>query len=155
MIKEAFNISKRPLLLYENNMYLIDSTNVHLHRQYVKKYYDRDELKWFDINILRLIRRNKNNTFMLRYADETNRNIIIKLISDYRKDILGEVHISCKDEIARFMGRLEHGPVCVYFESFRVAYDNLYEYRDTDDTYAARHDYKVIKLEHKHLMTIE
>ena len=45
MIKEAFNISKRPLLLYENNMYLIDSTNVHLHRQYVKKYYDRDELK--------------------------------------------------------------------------------------------------------------
>lgn len=89
------------------------------------------------------------------YADETNRNIIIKLISDYRKDILGEGCISCKDEIARFMGRLEHGPICVYFESLRVAYDNLYEYRDIDDTYAARHDYKVIKLEHKHLMTIE
>lgn len=48
------------------------------------------------------------------YADETNRNIIIKLISDYRKDILGEGCISCKDEIARFMGRLEHGPfVCI------------------------------------------
>jgi hypothetical protein len=89
------------------------------------------------------------------YADETNHDIIIKLISDYRKDILGEGHISCKDEIARFMGRLEHGPICVYFESLRVAYDNLYEYRDTDDTYAARHDYKVIKLEHKNLMTIE
>ena len=53
------------------------------------------------------------------------------------------------------MGRLEHGPICVYFESLRVAYDNLYEYRDIDDTYAARHDYKVIKLEHKNLMTIE
>lgn len=85
MIKEAFNISKRPLLLYENNMYLIDSTTVHLHRQYVKKYYDRDELKWFDINILRLIRRNKNNTFMLRYADDA-----IYGFKPHKKDIVSE-----------------------------------------------------------------
>ena len=70
MIKEDFDISKKPLLLYANHIYLVDSKNVNLHRQYVETYYDNDELKWFDINVLSLIRRNKDNIFMLRYADD-------------------------------------------------------------------------------------
>ena len=69
MIKENFDISKRPLQIYTNAVYLVDSTNVELHRKYVEKYYDHDELKWFDINVLRRIRGNKDNIFMLKYAD--------------------------------------------------------------------------------------
>lgn len=89
------------------------------------------------------------------YADETNCDSMSKLISDYRKDVLGDDSFSCEDEIAGFTRRLKQGPVFVYFAARIVAYDNLSDYCDIDDTYAARHDYKVIKLEHKHLMTIE
>lgn len=89
------------------------------------------------------------------YADETNRDSMIKLISDYRKDVLGEGSVSCEDEIAGFTRRLKQGPVFVYFEARRVAYDNLYDYCDIKATYAALAKYKVVKLEKRNLMTIE
>ena len=89
------------------------------------------------------------------YADETNHNIMIKLISDYRKNGLDDGRVSYEDDIAGFTRRLKQGPVFVYFDARRVAYNNLYDYGDIDDTYAARNKYTVIKLEHRNLMTIE
>lgn len=89
------------------------------------------------------------------YADESNRNIMIELISDYRKNELGEGEILCGEAIERFTYRLNTGPVFAFFERYRVAYDNVSQYRNIDDSFAAEMDYKVIKLENRTLMTIE
>ena len=89
------------------------------------------------------------------YADESNRNIMIELISDYRKNELGEGRVSCADAIERFTDRLNTGPVFVFFERYRVAYDNVSQYCNIDDSFAAETDYNVIKLENRNLMTIE
>lgn len=87
MIKENFDISKRPLQIYANAVYLVDSTNVELHRKYVEKYYDHDELKWFDINVLRRICKNKENIFMLKYADEVIYDSRLRNVVDVPKDL--------------------------------------------------------------------
>lgn len=69
MIKQKFDISKKPLLLYDDNAYLVDSKNVNLHRQYVEKYYDLHELHWFDDMVMKPIRENKYDTVMLCYRE--------------------------------------------------------------------------------------
>ena len=89
------------------------------------------------------------------YADESNRHIMIELISDYRKNELGEGKMLCSEAIERFTDRLNTGPVFAFFERYRVAYDNLSQYRNIDDSFAVEADYKVIKLETRNLMTIE
>lgn len=38
MKTQNFNLSKRPLLLYDKVAYLVDYKNVELYRQYVEKY---------------------------------------------------------------------------------------------------------------------
>ena len=87
------------------------------------------------------------------YADETNRNIMIELISDYRKNGLGKGRI--KTAIERFEQRLNTGHVFVFFERNRVTYDNLSDYCSIEDTYAAEENYKVVKLNNRDLIIFE
>lgn len=89
------------------------------------------------------------------YADESNRNIMIDLISDYRKNELCEDENRCRGAIERFTDRLNSGPVFTFFEPYRVAYDNLSQHRNIEATFAAETDYNVIKLDNRNLMTIE
>ena len=89
------------------------------------------------------------------YADESNRNIMIELISDYRKNVLGECEPLCVEAIERFTDRLNSGPVFTFFEPYRIAYDNLSQHRNIEATFAAETDYNVIKLDNRNLMTIE
>ena len=83
------------------------------------------------------------------YADETNRNIMIELISDYRKNVLGEGRIYCQTTLESFKQRINMGPVFVFFDRYRVAYDNLFDYWNIEDTYAAEKNYKVVKLQNR------
>ena len=89
------------------------------------------------------------------YADETNRNIMIKLISDYRKNVLGDDDNYCNEGLERFEQRLNTGPVFVFFEKNRVAYDNVSDYRNIKDSYAAEMEYDIVKLNNRGLMTFE
>lgn len=69
MITQNFNILKKPLLIYDDVAYLVDSKNVNLHRHYVEKYYDMQELHWFDDMIMKPIRENKYDVVMLHYLE--------------------------------------------------------------------------------------
>lgn len=89
------------------------------------------------------------------YADETNRNIMIEIISDYRKKALGESGNDCHEGLERFKNRLNMGPVFVFFERNRVAYNNLSAYPTIEETYAAEMNYKVVKVNYRSVITIE
>jgi hypothetical protein len=68
MITQPFDISKKPLSLYDKNAYWVDCKNVKLHRKLVQKYYDSEELQWFDYRIQEPIYRNEG-PFILYYRE--------------------------------------------------------------------------------------
>ena len=71
MIQQNFDISKRPLMVYDATAYLVDYKNVTLHRQYIEKYYDINDLDWFDKLILKRMHDDKNNTMVIYYRQDT------------------------------------------------------------------------------------
>lgn len=89
------------------------------------------------------------------YTDETNRNIMIELITDYRKNVLGEGDRDCHTALARFKQRLNTGPVFVFFDRYRITYDNLSAYCNIENTFAAEMEYNVVKLSNRTLIIIE
>ena len=84
MITQPFDISKKPLSLYDKNAYWVDCKNVKLHRKLVQKYYDSEELQWFDDRIQEPIYRNEGpfytieNMYMLNQMRNTTLNNIVK-----------------------------------------------------------------------------
>lgn len=66
MKTQNFNLSKRPLLLYDKVAYLVDYKNVELYRQYVEKYCSELELTWFDAEIMSEI---DGNEFILYFVE--------------------------------------------------------------------------------------
>lgn len=69
MIKQKFDISKKPLTTRSKVAYYVDYTNVEMHRKYVAKYYGLDLCK-FDVWIGHEIRHNKNYTAILYYKQK-------------------------------------------------------------------------------------
>ena len=70
MRTQKFNLSKRPLLIYDKVAYLVDYKNVELYRQYIEQYYDQKELVWFDDLILTKTCENKHQTFILYFGSK-------------------------------------------------------------------------------------
>lgn len=68
MRTQIFDISKPPVLLYDKVAYLVDYKNVELHHQYLQKYYNKQELAWYDNVIMAKIRENKSKKFILYYS---------------------------------------------------------------------------------------
>lgn len=67
MITTNFDISKRPLMVYDATAYLVDYKNVALHRQYVEAYYKHNELDWFDREFIKPMLNDKNYKLVLYY----------------------------------------------------------------------------------------
>mgnify|MGYP003082223175 FL=1 len=68
MTTQNINRSKPLLLKYDNVAYLVDYKNVELYRQYIEKYYNEQELIWFDDLILAGTRKNKHQKFILYFS---------------------------------------------------------------------------------------
>ena len=71
MIKQIFDISKRPKMVRDNVAYFVNYKNVHLHQQYVSKYYRAVELFWFNRQLLIPMMNDKNYTLILYYDHGT------------------------------------------------------------------------------------
>ena len=67
MIKQKFNISKKPEMVSDAAAYFVDYKNVEMHQQYVKKYYQPDDLDWFDRTFIKPMRNNEEYTLILYY----------------------------------------------------------------------------------------
>lgn len=65
MKTQKFNLSKPPLLMYDKVAYVVDDKNVELYRQYIEKYYPKQELIWYDDLIMSVI---ENNEFFLYFG---------------------------------------------------------------------------------------
>lgn len=89
------------------------------------------------------------------YINKTNYDIMIKLISNYQKDVLDYNSRLIDDKIHLLKKRLERGPVLAFFEDKRVSYDNTYDYCSIDFTYAATNKYTIIKLEQLKVLSIK
>ena len=68
MINQKFDILNKPVLSCYNAAYLVDYKNVELHHQYLQKYYNKQELAWYDNVIMAEIRENKSKKFILYYS---------------------------------------------------------------------------------------
>lgn len=71
MITKNFDISEKPSMVYDAAAYVVDYKNVTLHRQYIEKYYDINELDWFDKLIVKRIHDDKNDTMVIYYRQDT------------------------------------------------------------------------------------
>lgn len=73
MKHQKFNISNRPLLEYDGVAYLVDYKNVELHRQYIERYYQRNEVNWFYREFMKPMLKNKKYSLILYYGTRSLR----------------------------------------------------------------------------------
>ena len=86
------------------------------------------------------------------YVDDTNKKIMYKIIEEYLNE-----HSRMHDFqylLDAFSNRLIECPIIVYLESYQVAYDSIKD-NNINNLYAGKHDYTVIKLERKQLISAE
>ena len=71
MIKQIFDISKRPKMVRDKVAYFVNYKNVEMHQQYVSKYYPTCELFWFNEHLFIPMMNDKNYTLILYYNPGT------------------------------------------------------------------------------------
>lgn len=80
------------------------------------------------------------------YVDSNNWHLMLATIKNYYSNILGIPEENATHLIENLQSLAFTGPIFIFFESWRVAFDELNNYQNIQDTYAVEYDYKVIKV---------